>query len=188
MDRMLIGLSGYGGSGKDAVADLLVSEFGFTRRAFADPMRDALYRLNPLVPGPGMHDERLTWLVDTFGWDSAKRQFPEVRRLLQVFGVECGRDLHGPDCWADLILNNLPAGNIVISDVRFPNEARRIKSMGGQIWRIARPGTGPVNDHGSDSALDGWKWDHIIWNGRGLTELRDLVRTALPNNTDQLAV
>lgn len=45
----IIGLSGYARSGKDAAAKVLVEEFGFTRVAFADKLRDFLYALNPIV-------------------------------------------------------------------------------------------------------------------------------------------
>jgi hypothetical protein len=183
---VLIGLSGYGGAGKDVVASVLVSERGFERRAFADPMREALYRLDPLVPGPGLHDERLRWLVDTFGWDQTKRRFPEVRRLLQMFGVECGRDLHGPDCWVNITLADLPETSVVISDVRFPNEADRIRSLGGTVWRISRPGVGPVNAHLSDRMLDDWPFDHHLINDgtvgdleRAALELSDSLRAGL---------
>jgi len=45
---MIIGLSGYAQSGKDTVANYL-SEYGFTRLAFADPIRKLLYQMNPIV-------------------------------------------------------------------------------------------------------------------------------------------
>jgi dephospho-CoA kinase len=46
---MIIGLSGYARSGKDTAADHLVNEYGFTRYSFAAPMKEAMYRLNPIV-------------------------------------------------------------------------------------------------------------------------------------------
>lgn len=77
---MLIGLCGYPGVGKDEVAKYLVTRYEFCRVAFADAMRDDLYKLNPIIGSVW----RLADLVDTVGWDVAKRMFPEVRRLLQV--------------------------------------------------------------------------------------------------------
>ena len=83
---MIIGLSGYARSGKDTVAELLGLNYGFKRISFALPMRDALYRLNPIVKGSIVGEElRLAEYVDHFGWEDAKA-LPEVRRLLQVFG------------------------------------------------------------------------------------------------------
>ena len=46
---MIIGLSGYAQSGKDTVAKVLIEEYGFTRIAFADKIREFLYDLNPQV-------------------------------------------------------------------------------------------------------------------------------------------
>ena len=46
---MIIGLTGYARSGKDTVAQILVDKFGFTRVAFADPIRDFCYQVNPIV-------------------------------------------------------------------------------------------------------------------------------------------
>ena len=46
---MIIGISGYARSGKDSVANILVQDFGFERRAFADKLREALYALNPII-------------------------------------------------------------------------------------------------------------------------------------------
>jgi dephospho-CoA kinase len=46
---MIIGLSGYSRSGKDEVAKILVEDYGFTRIAFADKIRELLYEMNPIV-------------------------------------------------------------------------------------------------------------------------------------------
>ena len=46
---MIIGLTGYAQSGKDSVADILVKNYGYTRIAFADPIRKLLYETNPAV-------------------------------------------------------------------------------------------------------------------------------------------
>ena len=44
---MIIGLSGYAQSGKDSTAELLCLNYDYERRAFADPIRHAMMRLNP---------------------------------------------------------------------------------------------------------------------------------------------
>ena len=93
---MIIGLSGYAQSGKDTVAELLCLNYGFKRISFALPMRDAIYTLNPLLEG----GNRVADLIDEYGWDVAKGN-AEVRRLLQVFGTDVGRELFGETFWID---------------------------------------------------------------------------------------
>ena len=97
---MIIGLSGYARSGKDEVAKILVEEYGYTRAAFADKIREFLYETNPQIGG-----NRLQHLIDTYGWEVAKSQ-PEVRHLLQSIGVGA-RKLLGDDIWIYQILKNL---------------------------------------------------------------------------------
>ena len=95
---MIIGLSGYSQSGKDTVAEILVKQYGYKRMAFADKIREALYTLNPVVNAIGNEFIYLQRLVDSSGWDEAKKN-PEVRRLLQTLGAEVGRDLIDPSVW-----------------------------------------------------------------------------------------
>ena len=128
---MIIGLSGYASSGKDSVAQILVEKFGYKRMAFADAIRDILYTLNPLTNN-GLHVKAL---VDDYGWDIAK-QDNEIRRLLQVLGTEVGRNFFGDDVWVDVLISKLePMDKVVITDVRFQNEAREIHNLAGEIWR-----------------------------------------------------
>ena len=170
---MIIGLTGYARSGKDEVAKILVEEFGYKRVAFADKIKTLLYETNPQVGG-----NRLQHLVSTYGWDVAKSQ-PEVRHLLQTLGVSA-RKIFGENFWVDqAILNVHPSERIVISDVRFENEAERIQSLSGQIWRIKRTGVQAVNAHVSETQMDGYKVDKILQNGGTLDELKILVQTRL---------
>jgi len=189
-----IGLTGLARSGKDTAASWLVDHHGFTRFAFADIMKDAVYTLDPLVevsdPGDldGLHmHARLAQVVDTYGWEGAK-EYPDVRRLLQRFGTEMGRGLFGEDFWVDLMAARVaqaaPAGGIVFTDVRFANEADKVRDhFGGDVVRIVRPDaeglSGATGRHASE-ALD-LDADITIVNdgtpddlGRHLSELLEL--------------
>jgi hypothetical protein len=163
---MIIGLSGYAQSGKDTVAELLCLNYGYTRMSFAQPMRDAIYTLNPLVEG----GNRVADLVDEYGWDVAKAN-PEVRRLLQVFGTEVGRKQFGENFWVQQAFDKIEGNKIVFSDVRFPNEAREIQQYGGQVWRINRHNHTPVNTHKSEHAMDNFLFKHVIYNDGTLNDL-----------------
>lgn len=175
---MIIGLSGYARSGKDTVAGMLMGIHGFQRVAFADTIREFLLRIDPLVMHNGM-DFRLQDIVESKGWEEAKTQFPEVRRLLQDLGVG-GRELLDDAVWINAALKDFDKNDkVVVTDVRFKNEAARIKNMGGQIWRINRINVGPANDHISEVDLDDWSFDAVITNNSDMPNLIKQIRALL---------
>lgn len=176
---MIIGLTGYAQSGKDTVASLLVEHYGYERVAFADKIRSFIYEMNPLVacsPSGYLQD-----LVNLVGWDKAKQE-PQVRRLLQYTGVGA-RKVFGEQFWVREAMKSMldkPNTELkyVITDVRFTNEADMIRANGGKIWRVVRPGVGPVNNHISESELDSIKFDHLINNDSGFEDLMIEVHSA----------
>lgn len=188
----IVGLSGYARSGKDTAAQVLLAA-GWERRSFADRLREFLRALNPIVPHGyiGTEPSFNTWseplrvgdLVDAYGWEFAKEEWAEVRELLQRCGTEAGRKVLGEDVWVNATLDDLPDPTkppVVITDVRFPNEARAVKSLGGMVIRVNRPGIGPktASDgtiHSSETALDDWPFDAVIENDGTLEDLRHLV-------------
>ncbi len=168
---MIIGLSGYAQSGKDSTAELLCLNYGYTRLAFADPMRQALMIINPKLDSI----TRVSDMVEDYGWDIAKRN-PEVRRLLQVLGTDFGRKMLGDDVWINIALSGIKSEDkIVISDVRYPNEAQAIKNLSGSLWRINRHNHSAVNGHTSEHAMDNYMFNHVIYNDGTLDDLSDEV-------------
>lgn len=172
----IIGLTGYAQSGKDTVASILVEKYGYTRIAFADKIREFLYDLNPMVacsPTGYLQD-----LVNLVGWDDAKKE-PQVRRLLQDLGIS-SRKIIDENVWVTLALGKINEGErVVITDVRFENEAIMIKLLNGQLWRVKRVGVGPVNDHVSESEMDGYKVNQIFVNNGSVEDLTMLVKTRM---------
>ena len=168
----IIGLSGYAQSGKDAVS-MILTEYGFRRRSFADPIRQALYTLDPMIDS----FRSLREIVDQSGWDTAK-SYPETRRLLQQLGTEVGREMLGQSTWLDIALRNLPE-KTCFTDVRFVDEADAIRALGGEVWRVNRPGGLPVNGHVSETALDDYDFVKVILNDGSLEDLRSKTLTAM---------
>jgi hypothetical protein len=159
---MLIGLCGYAGSGKDAVAEILVRDHGFTRLAFADALKDIARRI---------------------GWNGEKDE--AGRKLLQDLGVACRECIYS-DIWVDAVRGKYidmwggdPESRVVITDVRFPNEIGMIWDYGGKLWRVDRPGVGPVNGHISESAWCDSEPDATIVNDGTLDDLAEAVRSAI---------
>jgi len=166
---MIIGLTGYARTGKDTVADILATRHGFQKRAFADPMREGLYRLNPAVEMDGYLVD-LARAVDLCGWEYVKGHAVGFRGLMQRFGTSVGRELWGADFWVNQAMSGVD-GLVVFSDVRFPNEADAIQAVGGHIWRIVRPDVGAVNSHVSEVAMDCFDVDAVISNDGDLPSL-----------------
>lgn len=179
----LIGLSGKKRAGKDTAAATLISSFGFQRYAFADPLKKAALDLDPLIlfeqdegylmPRGGTWEpayERLGSVVNRLGWEQAK-EIREVRRTLQNYGVAI-RQLQ-PDFWIRTTLGRALATPrpVVITDVRFPNEAAAIETAGGVVIRIERPGLESDDTHASETALDDYYFEHVLHNDGTVEDL-----------------
>lgn len=173
---MIIGLTGYAGSGKDTIAKLLIEHYGFVRVAFADPIRSFCYQVNPIVGWVAGEPTYLKNIVDRDGWESAKR-YEGVRRMLQNVGC-AARDVFGDMFWVHQALNSMAEShsNIVVTDVRFKNEADALKLFGAQIWRVKRPNVNAVNNHISETEMEGYKVDQIFYNAGSLEDLALLVK------------
>ncbi len=168
----LVGLGYRMRSGKDTAADVLVRDFNFHRMAFADPLKEAA----KIIFGWGdehVHGQ-LKEVVDPF-WGFSPRS------ALQRLGTERVRDVFGPDTWAKAterrIQEMLPRP-VVLTDVRFPQEAALVKILGGELWCIDRPGL-PGASHASETAMADFQgWDRVIVNDKSLGEFQHRVRNA----------
>lgn len=177
---MLVGLTGYAGSGKDTAAAGLIAS-GWKRVSFAEPLRQMLLTLNPLIDNDG---SRLARSVERIGWKETKHEFAEVRRLLQVMGTEVGREMIDPDLWTKLAKKETDryhnAGHsVVFTDVRFKNEAEMIKLNGGKVIRIHREGTSPARNHVSDTNVDLLSVDFEIVNNGSVEDLQNTLKSCL---------
>jgi hypothetical protein len=148
MKRIIIGFCGYAGAGKDTAAAAIkraANVSGVAQRfSFADPMRAMLAAL-------GVSHEHMT--------DRALKEQPvpglgrSYRQLAQTLGTEWGRVCHGEDFWVKALaarIDRSPCDLALIPDVRFPNEAAWLKSIGGVLIRVNRPGVIPVHPHESE--------------------------------------
>lgn len=181
----LIGMSGYAGSGKDTAAQVLIDEYGFTRIAFADVLREMALAIDPYVYLGSVPDDagirfigeyrRLYDVINMYGWDIAKNYFEDVRRLLQRLGTEAGRQILGENIWVDTALRRAE-GDVVVTDVRFPNELQAIYEQDGIVIRVERPGVGPRNDHPSETALTNAEFTTVIQNDGTIADLHQTMR------------
>lgn len=178
-----IGLIGKAQSGKDTAAGFLVRGRRYTPLAFADPLRAMLLDINPYVHCPGV-TVRLESLVADVGWDYAKTQYPEVRRLLQRVGQTMRE--RDPDYWVSnmrRLLNGAERLNmpVVVTDVRYRNEADMLVTRGFRLVRIVRPGAsagGSAASHSSETELDDYATPVTIRNNGSVGDLRDAILAA----------
>jgi hypothetical protein len=161
---MIIGLCGAARSGKDTVASMLP----FNTYAFAEPMKEACRVIF------GWNDEHLHGeLKDVV--DPIFNTSP--RHALQTLGTQWGRELVNSNIWLIAAQNKInQSENLILTDVRFDNEADLILSNGGIIIRVNRKGLVGVLDHVSESGISSSKITFELDNNGSLNDLRQLVK------------
>lgn len=141
---MIIGICGFIGSGKDTIADYLVNLHGFRRESFANSLKDAVAQVfgwdRTMLEGRTKQSREWRDQIDL--WWAQRLNMPDLtpRLMLQFWGTEvCRRGFHD-DIWIASLENKLrnSRDDIVISDCRFPNEIRAIRSAGGIVVRVVR--------------------------------------------------
>ena len=146
---MIIGLTGYKGSGKSVVARHLTMHHGFIRRPFAYPLKSMVAVLGVPPEILDGDDEAKSRPLECLGGKSA-------RYALQKLGTEWGRGMMGENFWVDRWLDGARrlhdcTSHVVADDVRFPNEVEAIRKLGGFIVRVDRPGCGAGDNHASEN-------------------------------------
>ncbi len=139
----LVGFAGQMASGKTTAARALAAARGQSVRSFAAGVRDVF--------------------GGAFGFDQGfieankRSQKPPagfsktIREALQVIG-DGFRQIRA-DVWIEKAFRDMPPGGVVFDDVRYLSEARAIKSQGGQVVLLWRPGFEPQDQHPSESQL-----------------------------------
>lgn len=203
---MIIGINSYATVGKDTVAKIiqeLQPENNWQVKKFSGVLKKVASLLTG-IPQDRFEDQEFkesflggdwslpveTPLDVVFG-DVQFMKMMSVREFLQKLGTDAIRNGLHPNAWVNAAMvgyypihhDHAPNGfeypKWIFTDCRFPNEAHAIKSKGGVIIRIDRPGVGPVNDHPSETALDNWDFDYKILNASDLTALKQTVSVIL---------
>lgn len=139
---MIIGLVGFAGSGKGTVADVLVDKHEFTKLSFADGVKDCVSTIfgwpRHLLEGDTEPSRAFREKRDDF-WSAKLGIEVTPRWALQTMGTEAGRNVFHNDIWIYSLERRLSEHqNVVIADVRFPNEIDFIKKSGGFVVRLVR--------------------------------------------------
>jgi hypothetical protein len=144
MSRIILGITGLIGSGKDSAAQYLIDNYNFTKLSFAGSLKDAV----SVVFGwdrellEGTTKESREWREQVDEWWATRLDMPHLtpRWVLQHWGTELFRQNFHNDIWMLSLENKLrqQPGNVVITDCRFENEINAIKSVNGRTARIFR--------------------------------------------------
>lgn len=183
---IIIGLTGANGAGKDTVAGILSRALHMQRRqscimAFADPLYEEVAKA--FVISIEQLKERSTkelpiqalmlsmcgdpwfhWSIEQACNAPVALEEPRSpRQILQWWGTQYRR-AQDPLYWVKRfehrVRQHQEAGiqHIVVTDVRFADEAATIRALGGQIWRLHRPNL-PASGTGHVSEVTGLEFD-----------------------------
>ena len=176
MTPQVIGLySSAPSAGKSTIARHLCDKYSYTRIAFADPFKRVL---KTFLCELG-YDSSYTY---SLLYGSLKEvTLPEIgttpRHLMRTLGTEWGQQCVHPDVWITIadkyISRALSEGkNVVIDDLRFPNEYELLKKYNASVWHVIRDKRdNEASVHVSDGALEDRFFSRIVHNDGSIAKL-----------------
>ncbi len=183
---MIVGISGKIGSGKTTVSEVFRSN-GFELDSFAKSVKDICCILfgfdRDRLEGQKIEDRKWRETNNIKYTNLLGRDF-SPRDSMILIGTAIGRDIIHPNIWVETLFNRYEehkGKNLLITDVRFPNEYDEIKKRGGIIIRINRKTMENNSAHPSECALDDHPFDYIIDNDGTYDELMEKAKKLLTN-------
>lgn len=166
--QILIGLCGPAGSGKDTVAKYMAN-CGFTRYTLAMPLKRGLEAMFGISLNTWDDREVKETVIPWIG--------KSPRQLAQTLGTEWGRQQVHPQIWVNSMLHSWDlvrqstSPRMVVTDVRFDNEAQAIINAGGTVWRVEREDVPAVAGHVSEKGVNPALIEGRVKNLGSLNEL-----------------
>ena len=196
----IIGLVGRAGAGKDTVAEILTEAEDAALIAFADALRneikeafgvgiecmlrrDEKERPTMSLAIARCADKRFISRMEALSENPFSPRSP--REILRLWGTEYRRSCDSYTYWIErlqaTIDAHIAAGRriLVVTDVRYLNEAIHIQSIGGKLWRIKRPIADiAAVSHSSEADVNRIEVDLTIHNNGSLGQLVHAVRAS----------
>ena len=186
----IIGLGGYKGSGKNTLGNHLadlINKKG-KRHAVCIGLADALkeycveeYGLDLEICHADNHTKNTT--LTKVAWNTMPQKiqtkyeykrsdsvYMTYREVLQIVGTDLGRDIFGEDVWlerftarANAVQSDKPI-TIVVTDVRFDNEAQYCMKNGGHVIRVMSDAK-VVDTHATEAGITQYNYE-VCGKGR----------------------
>lgn len=203
----LIGINGFKRSGKGTVANIVAALYNdgdatVKGVGFADKLKILAARSLGLtaLSEQGcvdlMDEFKEFGLIDYYNATLTINGNLTGREYLQNIGNEA-RGIFGDTFWIDMVLPDPAAVEgwdsdrglllerrypgvdcLCITDLRYPNEAERVKALGGVNWEVIRPGV-ESDGHASEQTLPRDLVDYVIDNSGSLADLELAVERAM---------
>ena len=183
----LIGLSGIKRSGKDTAGDYLIKNHNYIKYSFAGALKKACGEIFMFdyeqTDGSKKEDYDERWNINPrkvfqrFGTelfrDSLEYFFPEMKHLKNNFWI------YRFKIWYQEQIKKNPNVRIVVTDVRFINEADIIKELGGIIIKINRNNLKNIDNHSSEINILNIKEDYKVNNSSTLEKFYNNLKSIL---------
>lgn len=205
---MILGISGRSGSGKSTMADYLVKNKGFVSISLSDPLKRFCQEVY------GFSEAQLWGRSENRSCPDKRYQrkdgtFLSAREALQRLGTEWGRTCY-ENTWVDLCISSAQrvlqgdhydpvrgfnhtlwesifkekVKGVVIPDIRYDNEADRIKDSGGVIVRLSAQWSSAIADgvegHDSENGINSGLVDHVLEVPKGLQNFYREIDSLMP--------
>ena len=170
---LIIGIMGKAASGKSTVAKILAKEHNYSRSKFSQTLKDMLLQI------PGVTNEMV---------EGRLKEIPNMifgghtpRKAMQTLGTEWGREMMIEDIWIDSwhrrVLSRFDRKiPLSVEDCRFPNEAKKVRELGGEIWMVTRKQCEDLpGNHMSETQMDGVKPKIFLKNNGDFQKLRSTI-------------
>lgn len=186
---MIIGISGFIGSGKDTLANILISDYNYVKLSFSSILKDIISILfswdRNLLEGDTTESREFREKIDEY-WSNALKTPITPRYVMQNIGTELFRNHFNEDIWIHALYKkiiNLDNKNIVITDIRFPNEHEMVKKLNGITIKINRK-ICKVGTHKSETEWLSCAYDYEINNDSDITYLKKNIKYILNKNNE----
>ena len=160
---MLIGLSGKAGVGKDTAGKFLCDRYRCLHYYFAKPLKEGAKIMFALTDEQIENKEKV---IEPWGMSP--------RKLYQRLGTEVGRGID-VNIWvknAEMFVRQNAGFTVVITDVRFSNEAFWIHNRGGVVINIVRDQADiKESKHSSEGGLKPDDIDLTIYNNGTIEDM-----------------